>query len=48
MGSTMSPYQFRLVKSKDGQMSTRKGTVVFLEEILDAAKNEMHYVMKKK
>ncbi|ORY11369.1 hypothetical protein LY90DRAFT_677885 [Neocallimastix californiae] len=38
---------FGLVKSKDGQMSTRKGTVVFLEEILDAAKNEMHYVMKK-
>jgi len=38
---------FGLVKSKDGQMSTRKGTVVFLEEILDATKNEMHDVMKK-
>ena len=28
-------------------MSTRKGTVVFLEQILDATKEEMHNVMKK-
>lgn len=38
---------FGLIKSKDGNMSTRKGTVVFLSEILDHVKEEMHLVMKK-
>jgi arginyl-tRNA synthetase len=38
---------FGLIKSKDGNMSTRKGTVVFLQEILDHVKEEMHEVMKK-
>ncbi|KAJ3057106.1 Arginyl-tRNA synthetase [Rhizophlyctis rosea] len=38
---------FGMVKSKDGNMSTRKGTVVFLQDILDNVKGEMHEVMKK-
>jgi arginyl-tRNA synthetase len=38
---------FGLIKSKDGNMSTRKGTVVFLADILDNVKEEMHAVMKK-
>ena len=38
---------FGLIKSKDGNMSTRKGTVVFLSDILDHVKEEMHGVMKK-
>lgn len=38
---------FGLIKSKTGQMSTRKGTVVFLDEILDNTQQEMHEVMKK-
>lgn len=38
---------FGLIKSKDGNMSTRKGTVVFLQQILDHVKEEMHEVMKK-
>jgi arginyl-tRNA synthetase len=38
---------FGLIKSKDGNMSTRKGTVVFLQDILDHVKEEMHEVMKK-
>jgi arginyl-tRNA synthetase len=38
---------FGLIKSKDGNMSTRKGTVVFLQDILDHVKEEMHQVMKK-
>ena len=38
---------FGMIKSKDGNMSTRKGSVVFLEEILDQVKEEMHAVMKK-
>ncbi|KAJ3374006.1 hypothetical protein HDU91_000062 [Kappamyces sp. JEL0680] len=38
---------FGLIKSKDGNMSTRKGTVVFLQDILDNVKDEMHEVMKK-
>ncbi|KAJ3287745.1 hypothetical protein HK104_008471 [Borealophlyctis nickersoniae] len=38
---------FGMIKSKDGNMSTRKGTVVFLEDILDNVKEEMHGVMKK-
>ncbi|KAJ3044206.1 Arginyl-tRNA synthetase [Rhizophlyctis rosea] len=38
---------FGMVKSKDGNMSTRKGTVVFLQDILDNVKEEMHTVMKK-
>jgi arginyl-tRNA synthetase len=37
---------FGMIKSKTGQMSTRKGKVVFLEEILDHTKEEMHTVMK--
>lgn len=40
-------FPFGMIKSKDGNMSTRKGTVVFLSEILDAVKDEMHQVMKK-
>lgn len=38
---------FGLIKSKDGNMSTRKGTVVFLQDILDHVKEEMHLVMRK-
>jgi arginyl-tRNA synthetase len=38
---------FGLIKSKDGNMSTRKGTVVFLEQILDHVQEEMHGVMQK-
>lgn len=38
---------FGLIKSKDGNMSTRKGSVVFLSQILDQVKDEMHEVMKK-
>ncbi|KAH6597830.1 hypothetical protein BASA50_004175 [Batrachochytrium salamandrivorans] len=38
---------FGMIKSKDGNMSSRKGTVVFLEDILDAVKDEMHTHMKK-
>ncbi|KAI8927813.1 hypothetical protein BC831DRAFT_451163 [Entophlyctis helioformis] len=38
---------FGLIKSKDGNMSTRKGTVVFLQDILDNVKEEMHNVMRK-
>ncbi|KAJ3092046.1 hypothetical protein HK102_011252 [Quaeritorhiza haematococci] len=37
---------FGMIKSKDGNMSTRKGTVVFLQDILDQTKEEMHNVMK--
>jgi arginyl-tRNA synthetase len=38
---------FGLIKSKDGNMSTRKGSVVFLEDILNQVQEEMHSVMKK-
>lgn len=38
---------FGLIKSKDGNMSTRKGSVVFLEDILNQVQEEMHAVMKK-
>ena len=38
---------FGLIKSKDGNMSTRKGTVVFLEDILNQVQEEMHAVMQK-
>eukprot|EP00842_Homolaphlyctis_polyrhiza_P002018 jgi/Hompol1/2817/HPOL_003033-RA len=38
---------FGMIKTKDGNMSTRKGTVVFLEDILANAKEEMHSVMLK-
>ncbi|KAJ3093598.1 hypothetical protein HK100_006533 [Physocladia obscura] len=38
---------FGMIKSKDGNMSTRKGTVVFLEDILDAVQESMLAVMKK-
>jgi arginyl-tRNA synthetase len=38
---------FGMIKSKDGNMSTRKGTVVFLEDILNHVQEEMHGVMKK-
>jgi arginyl-tRNA synthetase len=38
---------FGLIKSKDGNMSTRKGTVVFLSDILNHVQEEMHTVMKK-
>ncbi|TPX38182.1 arginine---tRNA ligase [Synchytrium microbalum] len=37
---------FGMIKSKDGNMSTRKGTVVFLEDILNSVKDEMHDLMK--
>ncbi|KAI9199732.1 uncharacterized protein BJ171DRAFT_585020 [Polychytrium aggregatum] len=36
---------FGMVKSKDGNMSTRKGTVVFLEDMLNSTKEEMRAVM---
>ncbi|KAI8897973.1 hypothetical protein BC833DRAFT_591534 [Globomyces pollinis-pini] len=36
-----------LIKTKDGNMSTRKGTVIFLQDILDNVQEEMHAVMKK-
>lgn len=38
---------FGMIKSKDGNMSTRKGSVVFLEDILNQVQEEMHSVMKK-
>ncbi|KAI9352793.1 putative arginine--tRNA ligase, cytoplasmic, partial [Obelidium mucronatum] len=38
---------FGMIKSKDGNMSTRKGTVVFLEDILDNVQESMLEVMKK-
>ncbi|KAL5031979.1 hypothetical protein BDV3_000386 [Batrachochytrium dendrobatidis] len=38
---------FGLIKSKDGNMSTRRGTVVFLEDILNTVRDEMHANMKK-
>ncbi|KAI8854537.1 hypothetical protein BC829DRAFT_424517 [Chytridium lagenaria] len=38
---------FGMIKSKDGNMSTRKGTVVFLEEILNHVQESMLEVMKK-
>ena len=38
---------FGMIKSKDGNMSTRKGSVVFLEEILNQVQDEMHSVMKR-
>ncbi|KAJ3126863.1 hypothetical protein HK098_007067 [Nowakowskiella sp. JEL0407] len=37
---------FGLIKSKDGQMSTRKGKVIFLEDILNDTRVSMHEVMK--
>lgn len=37
---------FGMIKSKDGNMSSRKGTVVFLEDILNNVKEEMHDVMR--
>ena len=37
---------FGMIKTKDGNMSTRKGTVVFLQDILDNTQEEMHTVMK--
>ncbi|KAL2916540.1 arginyl-tRNA synthetase [Polyrhizophydium stewartii] len=38
---------FGIIRSKDGNMSTRKGTVVFLEDILDEAGSHMHEQMRK-
>ncbi|KAJ3235167.1 hypothetical protein HDU81_000761 [Chytriomyces hyalinus] len=38
---------FGMIKSKDGNMSTRKGTVVFLEDILDNVQESMLDVMKR-
>lgn len=38
---------FGMIKSKSGEMSTRKGKVVFLEDILNHTQSEMHDVMKK-
>ncbi|KAJ3389867.1 hypothetical protein HDU84_008237 [Entophlyctis sp. JEL0112] len=38
---------FGMIKSKDGNMSTRKGTVVFLEDILDAVQESMLAVMRR-
>ncbi|ORY48148.1 arginyl-tRNA synthetase [Rhizoclosmatium globosum] len=38
---------FGMIKSKDGNMSTRKGTVVFLEDILDNVQESMLEVMKR-
>lgn len=37
---------FGLIKSKNGNMSTRNGSVVFLEDILNTTKEEMHGAMK--
>ncbi|KAJ3258178.1 hypothetical protein HK103_003996 [Boothiomyces macroporosus] len=38
---------FGMIKSKNGTLSTRKGNVVFLADILDQVQEEMHNVMKK-
>lgn len=38
---------FGMIKSKDGNMSTRKGTVVFLEDILNNLQESMLEVMKR-
>ncbi|KAJ3109439.1 hypothetical protein HDU97_006684 [Phlyctochytrium planicorne] len=38
---------FGMIKTKDGQMSTRKGTVLFLEDILNGVQESMLEVMKK-
>ncbi|KAJ1553630.1 hypothetical protein HK405_007368 [Cladochytrium tenue] len=38
---------FGMIKSKDGNMSTRKGTVIFLEDILNHVQEAMLEVMKK-
>ncbi|KAJ3063589.1 Arginyl-tRNA synthetase [Podochytrium sp. JEL0797] len=38
---------FGMIKSKDGNMSTRKGTVVFLEDILNNVQESMLEVMKR-
>ncbi|KAJ3328294.1 hypothetical protein HDU76_010209 [Blyttiomyces sp. JEL0837] len=38
---------FGMIKSKDGNMSTRKGTVVFLEDVLQNVQESMLEVMKK-
>ncbi|TPX47354.1 arginine---tRNA ligase [Synchytrium endobioticum] len=37
---------FGMIKSNDGNMSSRNGTVVFLEDILNNVKEEMHDVMR--
>lgn len=37
---------FGLIKSATGNMSTRQGSVVFLEDILNQTKEEMHTAMK--
>lgn len=37
---------FGLIKSSSGNMSTRNGSVVFLEDILNVTKEEMHTAMK--
>ncbi|KAJ1565987.1 hypothetical protein HK096_005219 [Nowakowskiella sp. JEL0078] len=37
---------FGMIKSKDGEMSTRKGKVIFLEQILNDTRDAMHDVMK--
>ena len=51
MGKTWLPrcehVAFGLIKSDDGNMSTRNGTVVFLSQILDSVQEEMHTLMKK-
>ncbi|RKO96380.1 anticodon-binding domain of a subclass of class I aminoacyl-tRNA synthetase, partial [Caulochytrium protostelioides] len=50
MGSPMAGkcqhLNFGLIKSKDGSMSTRRGKVVFLQDIIDQTQEEMHDVMK--
>ncbi|KAI9356542.1 hypothetical protein DFJ73DRAFT_229150 [Zopfochytrium polystomum] len=38
---------FGMIKTKDGNMSSRKGTVVFLEDILNQVQESMLEVMKK-
>jgi arginyl-tRNA synthetase len=38
---------FGMIRTKDGNMSTRKGTVVFLEDILNQVQESMLEVMKK-
>ncbi|KAJ3219384.1 hypothetical protein HDU67_001603 [Dinochytrium kinnereticum] len=38
---------FGMIKTKDGNMSTRKGTVLFLEDILNNVQESMLEVMKK-
>ncbi len=46
--SRMHHIPFGLYRFQDGKMSTRKGKVVFLEDVLDEAVNRIHRLMKGK